>query len=97
MLARGACRQGGCACYLGLGGYASSHSKSTTPKAILEVIEIPATCKSSWEDAAAHAVKHASRTVCGIRSVNIRNQRAVVTKGKITEYRVNRRVSFGVE
>ena len=65
--------------------------------AILKVIEILATSKSSWEDAAANAVKHASKTVRGIRSVNIQNQSAVVTKGKITEYRVNCKISFGVE
>lgn len=65
--------------------------------AVLKVIEILATSKSSWEDAAANAVKHASKTVRGVRSVNVQNQSAVVVKGKITEYRVNCKISFGIE
>lgn len=65
--------------------------------AILKVIEILASSKNGWEDAAAAAVKEASKTVRGIRSVNISNQSAVVEKGKIVEYRVNCRISFAIE
>ncbi|MBS1583755.1 MAG: dodecin domain-containing protein [Bacteroidetes bacterium] len=65
--------------------------------AILKVIEILASSKNGWEDAAAAAVKEASKTVRGIRSVNITNQSAVVEKGKIVEYRVNCRISFAIE
>ena len=64
---------------------------------ILKVIEILASSKTSWEDAAANAVKEASKTVRGVRSVNVQNQSAVVEKGKITEYRVNCKISFGIE
>lgn len=64
---------------------------------ILKVIEILASSKNSWEEAAANAVKEASKTVRGIRSVNIQNQSAVVEKGKIAEYRVNCKISFAVE
>ncbi len=65
--------------------------------AILKVIEILASSKTSWEDAAANAVKEASKTVRGIRSVNVKNQSALVEKGKITEYRVNCKICFGIE
>ena len=65
--------------------------------AILKVIEILSTSKSSWEDAAANAVKEASKTVRGIRSVNIQNQSAVVEKGKIVEYRLNCKITFAIE
>ena len=51
--------------------------------AILKVIEIMASSKSSWEDAAYNAVKEASRTVKGIRSIYIKEQSATVEKGKI--------------
>lgn len=64
---------------------------------ILKVLEILASSKSSWEDAAANAVKEASKTVRGIRSCNIQNQSAVVEKGKITEYRVNCKITFAIE
>jgi flavin-binding protein dodecin len=65
--------------------------------AILKVIEILSTSKTSWEDAAANAVKEAGKTVRGIRSVNIQNQSAVVEKGRITEYRVNCKITFAIE
>ncbi len=64
---------------------------------ILKVIEILATSKNSWEDAAANAVKEASKTVRGIRSCNVQNQSAVVEKGKIVEYRINCKISFAIE
>ena len=54
--------------------------------AILKVIEIMASSKSSWEDAANSAVKEASRTLKGIQSVYIKEQSAKVEKGKIVEY-----------
>jgi len=65
--------------------------------AILKVIEILASSKNSWEEAAANAVKEASKTVRGIRSCNIQNQSALVEKGKIVEYRVNCKLSFSIE
>lgn len=64
---------------------------------ILKVVEILASSKTSWEDAANNAVKEASKTVRGIRSLNIGNQSAVVEKGKIVEYRINCKISFAIE
>jgi len=65
--------------------------------AILKVIEIMASSKTSWEDAANTAVKQASKTLKGIRSVYVKEQSAVVEKGKIVEYRVITKISFNVE
>lgn len=65
--------------------------------AILKVIEILASSKNSWEEAAANAVKEANKSVRGIRSVNVQNQSAVVERGKIVEYRVNCKISFAIE
>ncbi len=64
--------------------------------AILKVIEILASSPVSWEDATAVAVKTASKTVKEIRSVYVKEQSAVVVKNKITEYRVNLKISFEV-
>lgn len=64
---------------------------------ILKVIEVLASSKTSWEDAAAQAVKEASKTVRGIRSVNVQNQSAVVEKGRIVEFRVNCKIAFAIE
>jgi hypothetical protein len=64
--------------------------------AVLKVIEIMASSEKSWEDAVSLAVKMAAKTVKGIRSVYIKDMSAVVDKNKITEYRVNAKISFEV-
>jgi hypothetical protein len=64
--------------------------------AVLKVIEIMASSEKSWEDAAASAVKIAGKTVKEIRSIYIQDMSAVVTKNKITEYRVTAKISFEV-
>ena len=64
--------------------------------AVLKVIEIMASSEKSWEDAAASAVKIAGKTVKEIRSIYIQDMSAVVTKNKITEYRVTTKIPFEV-
>ncbi|MBX2982824.1 MAG: dodecin family protein [Flavobacteriales bacterium] len=64
---------------------------------ILKVVEILASSKTSWEDAAQNAVAEMGKTVRDIRSVNVSNQSAVVVDGKISEYRLNCKVTFSVE
>ena len=64
--------------------------------AVLKVIEVLASSRVSWEDATASAVKMAAKTVREIRSVYVQDQSAVVNKDKITEYRVNVKITFEV-
>lgn len=64
---------------------------------VLKVIEVMASSPTGWEDAAAQAVAEASKTLKGIRSVYVKEQSAVVTDNKISEYRVNLKISFTVE
>lgn len=64
---------------------------------VIKVIEILGNSKTGWEDATANTVKAASKSVRGIRSVNVQNQSAVVDKGKIVEYRVNLKIAFAIE
>ena len=64
---------------------------------VLKVIEILASSPNSWEEAAHNAVIEASKSVRGIRSVNIQNQSAMVADGKITEFRINCKISFEIE
>ena len=63
---------------------------------VLKVIEIMASSPKSWEDATIIAVKTAGETVKGIRSVYIQHMSALVDKNKITEFRVNAKISFEV-
>ncbi|GIL24266.1 MAG: hypothetical protein BroJett042_27790 [Bacteroidota bacterium] len=65
--------------------------------AVLKVLEILSNSQKSWEDAAQIAVKQASKSVRGIKSLNITNMSAVVKNGKIVEYRLNSKISFEVE
>ena len=64
--------------------------------AVLKVIEIMASSPKSWEDATANAVKMAGKTVEEIRSVYVQDMSAVVSGNKITEYRVNVKITFEV-
>jgi len=51
----------------------------------------------SWEDAAQLAVKDASKTVKGIKSIYISHLQGDVEKGKIVRYRVNAKITFEVK
>ena len=65
--------------------------------AVLKVIEVMASSKKSWEDAAMSAVKRTSKTVKNIRSVWIQDQSINLdTKGNVAEYRVTTKITFEV-
>jgi len=62
-----------------------------------KVIEILSDSKKSWEDATANAVKEASKSVKNIKSVWVKDMSCEVNKnGKISCYRVNCMITFGV-
>ena len=62
--------------------------------ALLDVIEVMAQSDTSWEDAAQDAIQTASKTVRGIQSIYIKEFQAVVENGKITQYRVDAKITF---
>jgi dodecin len=64
---------------------------------VVKVIEILAQSSKSWEDAAKVAVEEASRTLRHVRSVYIKDLEAKVENGKISEYRINAKISFDLE
>lgn len=64
---------------------------------VLKVVEVLANSNKSWEDAAKQAITKASKSVRGIRSINIKNLSAIVENDTITEYRLNAKLSFEVE
>ncbi|MFS4455860.1 dodecin family protein [Maribacter sp. 2304DJ31-5] len=65
--------------------------------AVLKVIEVLANSNKSWEDAVDSAVAQASKSVKNIRSVYVNEQSAAVDNGKISEYRVNVKITFEVK
>ncbi len=65
--------------------------------AVLKVIEVLSGSSTSWEDATQKAVEKASKSVKHIRSVYVQEQSATVVDGKVTEYRVNLKLTFEIE
>jgi dodecin len=61
---------------------------------VAKVIEIIASSKKSFEDAVAQGVARASETIGGVTGVWVKDQKATVSGGKITEYRVVMKVTF---
>jgi len=65
--------------------------------AVHKVIEILSESKKSWEDATQSAVKEAAKSVKNIKSVWVKDMSCEVNKsGKISAYRVNCMITFGV-
>ena len=64
---------------------------------VVKVIELLSQSPKSWEDAAQGAVKEAAKTLRNVRSVYIKEFTAEVDDGKVTNYRVNAKVTFDLE
>jgi flavin-binding protein dodecin len=61
---------------------------------VAKVTEIISSSKSGFDDAVEKGVKRASKTLKGITSAWVQDQHVVVEDGKVTEYRVNIKVTF---
>ena len=64
---------------------------------VVKVVEVIAQSEKSFDDAAANAVQEVAKTVKNIKSVWIDNLSGTVVGDRITEFRVNAKVSFLVE
>jgi flavin-binding protein dodecin len=62
-----------------------------------KIIELVGTSTKGFEDAINEAVRRSSRTLKNIRGVDVVGQKVIVKNGKVAEYRVNLKLSFGVE
>jgi len=62
-----------------------------------KIIELVGTSSRGFEDAINEAVKRSSKTVKNVRGVDVVGQKAIVKDGRVVEYRVNLKLSFGVE
>jgi len=61
---------------------------------VAKVVEITAASAKSFEDAIESGIARASKTLKEIRGVHVMDQKAVVREGKITEFRVDMKVTF---
>jgi flavin-binding protein dodecin len=64
---------------------------------IVKVIEVIASSSQGWEKAAQIAVKDAGKSVKNIKHFYVENMTALVEDGKISEYRINGKISFVVK
>ena len=64
---------------------------------MLKVVEVLAQSNKSWEYAAQNAVDQAGKTVRGIKSIYIKELEATVENGKISQFRINAKISFTLE
>lgn len=70
--------------------------RTDTP-GLAKVVELVAGSPTSFDDAVRRAVEEASRTIRGIRGLEVVGFNVKVNDGKLKEYRVNVKVAFGVE
>jgi hypothetical protein len=62
--------------------------------AVAKVTEIISSSKQSFEDAVVKGIERADKTLSNVQGAWVSEQKVVVEKGKITEYRVTMRVTF---
>lgn len=61
---------------------------------VAKVTEIISSSPKSFEDAVLIGIKRANKTIDNVKGAWIKDQKVVVEKGKIVEYRVIMRVTF---
>jgi flavin-binding protein dodecin len=61
---------------------------------VAKVIEITAMSPKSFEDAIQTGIKRAATTVKDIQGAWVKEQKVIIKDGKVTEYRVDMKVTF---
>ena len=61
---------------------------------VAKVTEVTTSSKKSFEDAIQTGIKRAGKTLDNISGAWIQEQKVVISGDKITEYRVNMKISF---
>jgi dodecin len=61
---------------------------------VARVTEIIASSKKSFDDAIKVGVERACKTLDNVSSAWVQDQKVVINKGKIVEYRVNLKITF---
>lgn len=64
---------------------------------IAKVTEITAASNKSFEDAIQKGIERASQTIHGMQSAWINEQKVVINNDKVTEWRVNMRITFVID
>jgi dodecin len=73
------------------------HHSGRTAMSVARVSEISATSSQSFEDAIRQGLERATRSLRGVTSAWIKEQRVKLRDGQIAEYQVNLQVTFVLE
>ena len=63
---------------------------------VLKVIEILGNSTESFEDAVQNVINDVSKTVKDIKSVYVQDMQVTVENNKISQYRINAKVTFAI-
>lgn len=61
---------------------------------VARVTEIISSSKHSFEHATAKGVKRACKTLKNVQSAWVKDQKVMIENGKVTQYRVNLKITF---
>jgi len=61
---------------------------------VARVSEIQSSSRKSFQDALEQGIKRANKTLRNVSGAWIKDERVVIVKGKITEYRILMKVTF---
>lgn len=64
---------------------------------VAKVTEITATSEKSFDDAVRLGIERAGKTLKNIASAWVKDQQVEVSGGKVTQYRVNLKITFVLE
>ena len=64
---------------------------------VARVTEITASSSTSFDDAVEKGIERASRTLKNVKGAWVQDQTVTVEEGRISEYRVNMKVTFVLE
>jgi hypothetical protein len=71
--------------------------KGETDMSVARVTEITSASTKSFEDAIQVGIQRANKRLKNVKGAWIRDQKVIVENGKITQYRVNMKVTFILE
>jgi flavin-binding protein dodecin len=71
--------------------------KGETDMSVARVTEITADSAKSFEDAVQIGIQRANKRLKNVKGAWLRGQKVIVENGKITQYRVNMKVTFVLE
>ena len=73
------------------------HFKENTMESVARVTEITARSPKSFEDALQVGIARATKTLRGVTSAWIKEQKVEIKKGKVVSYQVNMLVTFVID